>query len=375
MAKVSPPVTLKLLKELKAAGKAAEIADGACPGLRIRAGAKGAMTWSLLARDADGKRRRIEVGEWPAIGIPEAREVAARLKADAKRASTPAAQVTLDDVLTLYGRSPAGERAGWPEAERAIRVCFRELLDARTAGLDGPRLQRAVDAYRSRTAASAAVRYIRPVFKWAERRGMTPRGVWSDLQQPVNVKKRNRILTDHELMRLYRTLGQHGHDGAVRMMLITACRREEVCAMRFEDIIEDIWYVPAELRKNGEELAVPLTWYAQTLVGAQGRTSGLVFLGPRGKPLDNWDRWQKKFNEKSGTEGWHRHDLRRTAATLLGDAGVAPHIIEIVLGHKHPHTQLAGVYNKSRYEKEHAEALVKLSDILCGLEIRARHAP
>lgn len=372
MAKLSPPITVKVLKELKAAGEVAEVADGACPGLRMRAGAAGTMTWSLLARDSDGRRKRIEVGEWPALGIPEARELASQFKLAIKRESAPVAQLMLGDVIALYGRSPAGEKTGWPEAERAIRVCFRDLLEERAGGLDGPRMQRTVDAYKSRTAASAAVRYVRPVLKWAERRGMTPKGIWSDLQQPVNVKRRHRVLSEQELMRLFRTLGYTGHDGAVRMMLITACRREEVCAMRFEDIIEDVWYVPGYDRKNGEELTVKLTWYAQDVVGRQGRTSGLVFLGPRGKPLDNWDRWQKKFNERSGTDGWHRHDLRRTSATLLGDAGVAPHVVEIVLGHKDPHTQLAGVYNKSRYDKEHADALVKLSDILCGLEIRSR---
>lgn len=372
MAKLSPPITIKVLKELKAAGKIAEIADGACPGLRMRAGAAGAMTWSLLARDSDGRRKRIEVGEWPAIGIPEAREIASGFKAAVKRESAPVAQLTFGDVLLLYARSPAGEKPSWPEADRAIRVCFSELLEDRAGGLDGPRLQRTVDAYKSRTAASAAVRYVRPVLKWAERRGMTPRGVWSDLQQPVNVRKRTRVLSEPELMQILRKLGHHGHDGAVRMMLITACRREEVCAMRFEDIVEDVWYVPAEVRKNREELAVSLTWYAQDLIGKQGRTSGYVFLGARGKPLDNWDRWQKRFNETSGTSGWHRHDLRRTAATLLGDASVPPHVVEIVLGHKDPHTQLAGVYNKSRYEKEHHDALVKLSDIVCGMEIRAK---
>lgn len=53
-------------------------------------------------------------------------------------------------------------------------------------------------------------------------------------------------------------------------------------------------------------------------------------------------------------------------ATLLGDAGVAPHIIEVVLGHKDPHTQLAGVYNKSRYFKEPKEALELLSGVILG---------
>ena len=139
--------------------------------------------------------------------------------------------------------------------------------------------------------------------------------------------------------------------------------------MRFEDIIEDVWYVPSAIRKNKEEHIVPLSIPAQTLIGAQGRTSGLVFLGERGKALQNWNRWQEKVYERTGTQGWHRHDLRRTAATLLGRNGVAPHVIEMVLGHKHAHSDLASIYNQSRYEKEVGEALELLGGVLHRISV------
>jgi integrase len=372
MAKLSPPITLKVLKELKLTGEIAEVADGACPGLRIRVGTAGAMTWSLLARDSDGKRKRIECGQWPEIGIPEAREIANKFKASIKRETAPVEQLTLADVITLYSKTQAGEKPSWPEAKRSICKTFDSVKDERAGALTSHGLQRIADNYPSRTSASAAIRYLRPVLRWAARRNMVNKSIWSELEQPATVKKRNRVLSEAELMRILLKLGTKEHGGAVKMMLITACRREEVCAMRFEDIVEDVWYIPAENRKNKEEIRVPLTWYAQTIVGAQGETSGLVFRGSKGKPLDNWDRWQKRIFTLTNTSGWHRHDLRRTAATLLGDAGIAPHIIEIVLGHKVAHTELASIYNQSRYDKEHEEALKVLSDIICGMEIRAK---
>ncbi len=373
MAKLSPPITSKILKELKSGNQIVEVADGACPGLRIRVGVGGTMTWNLLARDSDGKRKRIACGQWPDIGIPEAREIASKFKASIKRELAPTAQLTLSDVITLYGKSPAGENRSWTEMERSIRRTFANVLSERAGGLTGAQLQRVADAYPSRTSASCAVRYLRPALRWASRRDMVPRAVWSELEPPATVKKRNRALSETELMRILPVLGMKHHDGAARMMLITACRREEVCSMRFEDIIEDVWHVPASIRKNGEEIRVPLTWYAQSIIGAQGETSGLVFRSTKGNSLYNWNRWQKQIYEKTGTSNWHRHDLRRTAATLLGDAGIAPHIIEIVLGHKAPHSQLASIYNQSRYDKEYEDALKVLSDIICGMEIRAKN--
>ncbi len=53
------------------------------------------------------------------------------------------------------------------------------------------------------------------------------------------------------------------------------------------------------------------------------------------------------------------HDLRRTVATKMADIGVLPHIIEAALNHASGHkTGVAGVYNRSAYEKEVRDALV-----------------
>lgn len=364
MPKLAAPVTVRVLRDLK---PGTEVADGACPGLRARCGASG-VVWSVMVTEA-GTRRRIEVGGWPEIGVPEARERAAKLKAGTKVVKKPGL-LTLDRLIDLYGREAGSKNSSWPESERNVRKVFASMLER--DDLTPEELQRTADAYPAKQSAGAAVRYIKPILKWGAKRGYVERGLGADLDQPARVQKRSRVLSNEELMKVLPVLGKTGHDGAARMMLLTACRREEVCAMRFEDIEMDVWYVPGSIRKNGEEHIVPLTVDAQTVVGAQGRTSGLVFLGDRGKPLQNWNRWQEKIYERTGTEGWHRHDLRRTAATLLGKNGVPPFVVEMVLGHKEAHTDLAGIYNQSRYDKEVEEALQLLSDLLSGLEIKGR---
>lgn len=362
MPKLAPAVSVKALRLLE---PGQEVSDGGCPGLRARALASG-VVWSVMIVDA-GVRRRVDIGHWPDIGVPEARERAAKLKAGTKIVRKTDL-FTLDRIIQLYGRDRGGVRVSWPEAERNVRKVFAPMLERNDLSLQ--ELQRTADAYPAKQSAGAAVRYIKPILKWAAKRGYAPRV--DDLEQPARVQKRNRVLSDEELMKVLPVLEKTGHDGAARMMLMTACRREEVCAMRFEDIIEDVWYVPAQIRKNKREHIVPLSVDAQTVVGAQGRTSGLVFLGDKGKPLQNWNRWQEKIYARTGTEGWHRHDLRRTAATLLGKNGVAPFVIEMVLGHKHAHNDLASIYNQSRYDKEVGEALQLLSDLLSGLEIKGR---
>jgi integrase len=95
----------------------------------------------------------------------------------------------------------------------------------------------------------------------------------------------------------------------------------------------------------------------------------LVFPNAGGGKLDNWDRWSKRIFEQTGTSGWTRHDLRRTCATLAAELGAAPHVVSVLLGHKNPeNNQLLGIYNKSRYRAEHAEALQRVADYLDGLD-------
>jgi integrase len=62
-------------------------------------------------------------------------------------------------------------------------------------------------------------------------------------------------------------------------------------------------------------------------------------------------------------EPWTLHDLRRTCATRMADLGTAPHVIEQILNHQSGHRRgIAGVYNRSSYEREVRAALALWSD-------------
>ena len=64
-------------------------------------------------------------------------------------------------------------------------------------------------------------------------------------------------------------------------------------------------------------------------------------------------------------EDWTLHDLRRTGATRMAENGVLPHVIEAVLNHVSGHKSgVAGIYNRSTYEKEKREALDTLASYI-----------
>jgi len=163
----------------------------------------------------------------------------------------------------------------------------------------------------------------------------------------------------------------------LRFMLLTLARREEVCSAQWRHVDFDAatWTIPET--KNGQTHVVPLSRQALALLRAQmpsgdkPQPTALIFATDTGGALSNWDRETKLFIKASGTEGWTRHDLRRTGATMLGEMGELPDIIEAALNHVAIRSALAATYNRSRYRPQVAAALQRLADALDGIETGA----
>ncbi len=165
------------------------------------------------------------------------------------------------------------------------------------------------------------------------------------------------------------------HPAVLRFILLTLVRREEAAGARWReiDLTGGKWTVPSERTKNAEPHTVPLSRQAIALLRAlgPGAADELVFSTFTGGPIGNWDRETKVLQEASGTEGWTRHDLRRTGATMLGEMGELPDIIEAALNHVSIRSPLAATYNRSRYRPQVAAALQRLADALDGIEAGA----
>jgi integrase len=127
--------------------------------------------------------------------------------------------------------------------------------------------------------------------------------------------------------------------------------------------------------KNGTEHVIPLSRQAihllQSLKSIGADPATLVFASPGGKALNDWEGATERIQDASGTANWHRHDLRRTAATTMGMLGTIPDIVEAALNHTTIHSPLAVTYNKARYLPEVAAALQRLADYYDGIEVGA----
>ncbi|MCX8133646.1 MAG: site-specific integrase [Roseococcus sp.] len=390
------------LMKAASTGQRRDLADAGQDGLRLRVTPGGAASWVLACRDRHGRMRRFPLGGWPALGLADAREKARALRVSVRDGADPIAEArkmraigrdaragigTLGALLDLYGGpvakpgdapadapkpraiGPGRDRKTWPEMRRKVETVFAELLRRPLVTLTAGDFQMAADAYPSKASASAAVRYVRPILKWAARRGYVAREA-ALIDPPAPVRRRERVLTREELAALLPALaGGDPFRRALMFMLLTLCRRDEAAEARWRDVDLDAAEWRIAETKNGRPHRVPLSRQAVALLRAigPGAPDARVFATSGGGKLANWDRATKRLMRETGTAGWTRHDLRRTGATLLGEMGVEPHVIEAALNHASVHSPLAAVYNRARYGAEVGRALQMLADRLDGI--------
>jgi integrase len=194
-------------------------------------------------------------------------------------------------------------------------------------------------------------------------------------------RARTRVLSDQEIRDIWPVLGEAGTFGAlVKMLLLTAQRRDEVGQMSQKEIGDDgIWTIPAERYKTKRPNFVPLSEAAIAVIKAQPKFDDCDYVFPSraktpyprsGKSKSTLDKAVLRTMQKQARNGakvepipnWTLHDLRRTAKTLMVRAGVRPDISERVLGHVIAGVE--GTYDRYSYADEKRDALEKLAAII-----------
>ena len=143
------------------------------------------------------------------------------------------------------------------------------------------------------------------------------------------------------------------------LMLYGARNSELRLSVKSEfDREEGLWIVPAEKSKTNRIIRRPIFGAADELLKKAEMTYGdILFPGPdlkKSMSISGANRFIGRIQRSLGIVGFTAHDFRRTLATRLSEEGVAPHVIEKMLGH-----ELGGVlsvYNKHDWIAEQKAA-------------------
>jgi len=127
--------------------------------------------------------------------------------------------------------------------------------------------------------------------------------------------------------------------------------------------------LPPARTKNKRLHELPLSPQASAILQRQPRRRDrdLIFGIGEG-PFSGWSDCKAALDARLGQRkakaksmpAWRLHDIRRTAATMMGELGILPHVIESVLNHQSGHKAgIAGVYQRAKYEGPMRDALTK----------------
>ena len=352
-------------------------------GLRIRAdGGRQRQSWIVQYR-VKGRTRRAKIGDYPTVSPDQARKKAKTILASVQLGADPQAEKEAERAKgsrTLG--SVAGEYLAMKELEvergqyrassfRVTKIYLKRpqyfgplhshaITDITVADIAGRlntinKKSGAVTAGRARSALSS-------MFTWAMRQGLmgpTPYNPASVTENPDARLSRDRVLKDNELAAIWNACKDDDFGRIVRLLILTACRREEIGGLRWGEIDRDAGTItlPKERVKNNHEHVLPLTPLALEIIGSVKEQVGRTHLfGDRSSTgFTTWYVAKHDLDNRLGKMApWNLHDIRRGVATWMAEHGnVEPHIIEAVLNHYSGHKSgVAGVYNRARYSKQ-----------------------
>lgn len=406
-------LTDKLIQNISTEKSRLQITDAKTTGLKLRVSRSGHKSFAIMIRDKAGTYRTHTIGTYPAVSLKKAREVArqtlvdVRINGNAKPSAPMASRFEkttlrelLDEVEPIFALSKKswrkrGKHGARPYTRAAIELVFARLLDTPVESITPEQFGAAANSYkpvrplRGKTTAngqvSQAIAYLAPVLDWAAHRGTkyskigAGRSVRLDAtnirlihdpatSDPSITGKRDRVLTFEEIASIYpllryptpeilarRKVPVEKDFGpiALRFLLLTLARREEVAAARWGDFDfqNGVWIKRDVKDTKGKKRTqrLPLSDAALNLVKAlpgYSKADPLAFVFPNhdGGRLDNWNRVAAQVQKGSRTEGWTRHDLRRTGATILEELRIPIQTIDEILDHtnRFAHASVSG---------------------------------
>ena len=252
---------------------------------------------------------------------------------------------------------------------------MRQLQDI----LDGVAKKTSVRADRARVALSG-------FFGWAVELRYCDANPTNDLAAYSLNAPRERVLSEAELVEIWKACGDDDHGRIVRLLMLTGQRRTEIGDLAHSEVDREKRQIelPGRRTKNGLPHIIPLADEALALLPEkpEGSTRDLIFgFGAGG--YSGWAKSKRELDKAiaearaaAGREEmppWVLHDLRRSLVTHIAETGIAqPHVIEAIVNHVSGHKGgVAGIYNRATYLPEKREALRRWAAYLTGLVSKA----
>jgi len=407
-------LTNTALKNLKPKEKAYKVPDR--DGMYVIVSSSGRITFRYDYR-LNGRRETLTMGQYDAaqaalperlpsdleygmaLSLADARQLLARARMTVKNGDSPARQKA-DGKQAAFTVGSFGDFAEiWlrdtPLAE-STKSLKRSVLDRDILPVFGKRKLDEITAaqvlaqcekVKARGARATAVQVkevIQAVYRHATDRGIKIENPAAEIRPSAIAvfKPRERALSPAEIGIFFEELASVAAwpqvKLAVKLTLLTLSRKSEILKAQWTEIDWEraVWTVPAERMKARRPHNVYLSQQAlDILVALQAYAGSSPYVLPgrydTGLPMSDaaLNRIITATVEQAQDKGkslahFGPHDLRRTASTLLHEAGFNSDWIEKCLAHEQKGVR--AVYNKAEYADQRREMLQRWADMVDG---------
>ena len=325
-------------------------------GLMLVKSRKDAGKW-LLRLVVEGRRREMGLGRWPDVSIAEARESAASARKMLRGGADPVAQrrkavrkvkrLTVADAVQACFEARQAELKGNGKAGRWLSPLKTHVLPKigtmAIEDIDQHELKRVLEPiwHTKPDTARKAMNRINLTFKHAAALDLDV-----DLQavmkaQALLGKRRHTVqhipsLPYPEAPAFYKHLCTLTLPSALalRFLMLTVARTSEVRFATHSEILGDVWTIPAERTKTGNEHKVPLNDEALQMIqqAKENSSSPHLFTADKGKPLS--DMAMSGLMKREGMAA-RPHGFRSTFRTWAEECTEASfEVKETSLGHR-----------------------------------------
>ena len=390
--------------------KRIEISDTERAGLRFRMSPKGNASWLYQKKIKGGKRRGFKLGSFPLMSLAEARSAALEIQVQAEHGIDPIqaaqdandlieaeklSQKSVKVILDIYIKNHVEQelKIGQSryERKRQLHSALSNYYNTPMSKLSRSDLQSLIDAKQSEGKIFMANRIraaLRAFVGWAYKRGHIDTDVGALLQAAGKEASRDRTPTIEEVKTIWSASFELGSlwGPYVRLCILTGQRcRSDILNMRWQwiDFGRSRYEIPNP--KNGRphivHLSAPVVKELTELKKQQAdKPSEFVFttnskraasgVSKAKLQLDSCikNHWLR-LGHKSSFEHWVLHDLRRSQATALAEAGFDEGVVDRIQNHVAAGSRasaVAAVYNKAQKLTERATALDAWANMVTG---------
>ncbi|CAM79481.1 phage-related integrase [Orientia tsutsugamushi str. Boryong] len=328
-------------------------------------------TW-ILEQKYKNQSLKIRIVEFPYLSIKEARKIARELKTLMANGIDPRAVKHQQQIEENENRIKERERKAnditfkelcykyieeyakiytinWKENADRVHTYAQALYEKKISKIrmsDIEPIFNDISKEGKYATANALLATLRTIFNKAIKWGLIENNPTLGIEQH-KLQARERRLSYDEMGRFLQVLcGEASpliRDFAL-LALYTGARKSNVLEMEWDniDFERKIWHIPKT--KNGKAQNIPLTDEAMEILQARKLISTSKWVLPSSTSesghLSHPNTAWKIICEKASIKNFRIHDLRRTFASCMGDAGESQRTISIALNHINPNSTI-----------------------------------